>query len=161
MIDIIPLSHVPEDEVESLLDAAFGTDRFGRTAYKLRSGTTAIPHLSFAACDENVLLGTLQSWPVQIGRTSVTLVGPVAVSPEHQRGGIGRRLMTCLVDAAGELPMMMIGDPEYYGRFFGFSADVTAGWELPGPVERRRLLAKHVPAGLIGRVSPDLAIFVD
>jgi predicted N-acetyltransferase YhbS len=36
----------------------------------------------------------------------------------------------------------MIGDPEYYGRFFGFSAAITGGWVLPGPVERHRLLAR-------------------
>ncbi len=42
--------------------------------------------------------------------------------------------------------MAMIGDPEYYGRFFGFTADATANWELPGPVERRRLLAKNAYA---------------
>jgi predicted N-acetyltransferase YhbS len=41
--------------------------------------------------------------------------------------------------------MVMIGDPEYYGRF-GFSADATAGWTMPGPWEPRRLLARN-PAG--------------
>jgi len=37
---------------------------------------------------------------------------------------------------------VLIGDPEYYGRHFGFIADQTANWELPGPFERRRLLAR-------------------
>jgi predicted N-acetyltransferase YhbS len=37
----------------------------------------------------------------------------------------------------------MIGDPEYYGRFFGFTADATGAWDVPGPVERRRLLARN------------------
>ena len=40
--------------------------------------------------------------------------------------------------------LMMIGDPEYYGRFFGFSAEATGGWQLPGPVEPHRLLAVAV-----------------
>ena len=45
--------------------------------------------------------------------------------------------------------MCLIGDPEYYGRFFGFDSARTGGWRLPGPVERRRLLARGpgVPAG--------------
>lgn len=38
-------------------------------------------------------------------------------------------------------PLMMIGDPDYYGRFWGFSAERTAGWQAPGPVEAHRLLA--------------------
>ncbi len=39
-------------------------------------------------------------------------------------------------------PQVLIGDPEYYGRFFGFAADQTGRWDLPGPFERRRLLAR-------------------
>ena len=156
MIEIIPLSKVAPDRVEALLDAAFGSDRKARTAYKLRAGTAAVPALSFAAMQGETLVGSLQSWPVRVDGQSVTLVGPVAVSPDHQRSGIGKMLMEQLTAAAGDAPMMMIGDPEYYGRFFGFTAEATASWVLPGPVERHRLLAKQVPLGLVGRVSPDL-----
>ncbi len=155
MIKIVPLAGIAPDAVETLLDAAFGADRFGRTAYKLRAGTQAVPHLSFAALDGDTLVGTMQCWPVRIGAARMTLVGPVAVAPVVQRGGIGRLLMTHLIEAAGDAPMMMIGDPEYYSRFFGFSAEVTVAWELPGPVERHRLLARNVEAGLSGAVEPD------
>ena len=140
-VTIAPLSHADPDAIEALLDAAFGTDRHKRTAYRIREGTYAIPALSFAAFDNNKLVGTLQSWPVSIGHAPLTLVGPVAVAPDVQRSGIGRLLMTVLIDAAGDTPMVMIGDPEYYGRFFGFSAAATGGWDVPGPVERHRLLA--------------------
>jgi predicted N-acetyltransferase YhbS len=146
-VTITPLSHADPDAVEALLDAAFGADRHTRTAYRIRAGMTAIPALSFAAFDGRKLVGTLQSWPVSIGGTPLTLVGPVAVDPLVQRGGIGRLLMTSLIDAAPGTPMTMIGDPEYYGRFFGFTADVTGGWDAPGPVERHRLLARN-PNGL-------------
>jgi predicted N-acetyltransferase YhbS len=156
LIEIVPLSGIAPDRIEHLLDAAFGADRKARTAYRLRAGTHAVPKLSFAALENGVLLGTLQSWPVRIPGVSMTLVGPVAVSPERQRAGIGRMLMDALIEAAGETPMMMIGDPEYYGRFFGFTADATGAWELPGPFERHRLLAKHVADGLVGMVEPDL-----
>ena len=156
MIETMPLSAIAPDRVEALLDAAFGADRKARTAYKLRAGTTAIPALSFVAMQGETLVGSLQSWPVRVAGQSVTLVGPVAVSPERQRSGIGQILMERLIAAAGDAPMMMIGDPEYYGRFFGFTADATAAWDVPGPVERHRLLAKHVPLGLVGTVSPDL-----
>jgi predicted N-acetyltransferase YhbS len=142
-IRIAPLSEADPTKVEALLDAAFGADRRERTAYRLRAGLTPIPSLSFAAFNGNRLIGLLQSWPVALDGEPLTLVGPVAVLPELQQAGTGRALMDALMQAAGEQPMTMIGDPEYYSRFFGFSADATAGWELPGPVERRRLLAKH------------------
>jgi predicted N-acetyltransferase YhbS len=51
--------------------------------------------------------------------------------------------MTAMLgQAADREPLVLIGDPEYYGRHFGFIADATANWELPGPFERRRLLAR-------------------
>lgn len=155
--------------VEALLDAAFGPDRFGRTAYRLRAGTFALPDLSFAAFDQGRLVGTLQSWPVALaqgdgGRVPLVMVGPVAVEPDVQRGGIGRAMMDALVaaaDAGADGALMMIGDPEYYGRFWGFAADATGCWDLPGPFERRRLLARaahgHAPPATAGEVVPDPA----
>ncbi len=168
MIEIVPLGRVDPADVEALLDAAFGADRKARTAYRMRDGVTAVPDLSFAALDGGRLVGTLQSWPVAIEeangqKTPMTLVGPVAVMPEVQRSGLGRQLMTALVDSAaahGHDALMMIGDPEYYGRFFGFSADATSGWSVPGPVERRRLLARITRPGGVpaeGRIIPDPA----
>ena len=154
-VTIAPLSDADPNAVEALLDAAFGLDRHRRTAYRIREGMEAIPALSFAAFDEGTLVGTLQSWPVSVGETPLTLVGPVAVTPDVQRGGIGRALMTALIDTAPDAPMVMIGDPEYYGRFFGFSADATGSWDAPGPVERHRLLARNtdgLPA--TGRLGP-------
>ena len=142
-VTIAPLSHADPNAIEALLDAAFGADRHTRTAYRIRTGMAAVPALSFAAFDRAHHVGTLQSWPVRIGEAPLTLVGPVAVDPQVQRGGIGRLLMTALIDAAPDGPMVMIGDPEYYGRFFGFTADTTGGWDVPGPVERHRLLARN------------------
>lgn len=62
--------------------------------------------------------------------------------------------------AQGKDALIMIGDPEYYGRFFGFTADATGGWDVPGPVERHRLLARiSRPGGMPaqGRIIPDPA----
>ena len=168
MIEIGPLWRVPRDDIETLLDAAFGADRKSRTAYKLREGVEAIRDLSFAAFDGERLVGTLQSWPLALEEadgtlTRMTLVGPVAVMPDQQRGGIGRLLMQSLMDASeicGANAMVLIGDPEYYGRFFGFVADATGEWELPGPFERHRLLARITRPGGVpakGRLIPDPA----
>ncbi len=148
MTELLPLDQIPPEQTEALLDAAFGTDRHGRTAYLLRNGSMAITALSFAIKDNDTLVGTIQCWPVQIGGTKLVLVGPVAVLPERQGQGVGHRLMYASLDAAGRLgepAMVMIGDPEYYDRF-GFSATATGGWTLPGPWEPRRLLARNVAA---------------
>jgi predicted N-acetyltransferase YhbS len=148
-LNIAPLSLADPATVESLLDDAFGLDRHGRTAYRIREGMSVIPTLSFAAFDGEKLVGTLQSWPVALDTIPLVLVGPVAVRPGLQRGGIGRAMMIALMETNALVktkardPLVMIGDPEYYGRFFGFSADATHGWTVPGPIEQRRLLCRH------------------
>jgi predicted N-acetyltransferase YhbS len=166
LVALLALAKVDGGAVESLLDHAFGADRRARTAYRIRAGADAIPELSFAALDDDgSLVGTIQCWPVahlgDDGRNlPMVMIGPVAVEPELQRGGIGRLLMERMLEAAsvsrapGAEALMLIGDPEYYGRFFGFTADRTGKWRLPGPFEARRLLARGpaVPdtAGTIG-----------
>lgn len=146
MAELVPLSTIAPERVEALLDAAFGADRHKRTAYRLREGARAIDALSFAVTQGSVLEGSIQCWPVRIGEARLVLVGPVAVLPERQGMGIGHRLMHAMLDAAAateEPPMVMIGDAEYYQRF-GFSAEHTSGWTLPGPWDPRRLLARNV-----------------
>src|SRR3546814_11580827 len=81
-----------------------------------------------------------------------------------QQGGVGKKLMQKLMDEARAHkcePLMMIGDPEYYDRFFGFSAAATFGWECPGPVERHRLLAQSVDGRALpgpGKLGPRSAL---
>ena len=159
------MSDIEPQAVETLLDAAFGPDRFGRTAYRIREGVDAVPALSFAAVEDGALIGTIQCWPVAHRAadgtaTPLVMVGPVAVRPDIQRGGHGRALMAQMLAAAetqADSALMMIGDPEYYGRFFDFTADATGAWDVPGPYEKRRLLARAVNghslpthAGMIG-----------
>ncbi|AUW58088.1 GNAT family N-acetyltransferase [Sphingobium sp. SCG-1] len=162
MTQILPLGSQSDDAIEALLDAAFGTDRRGRTAYLIRKEMKWLPELSYAALDDGGdLIGTLQSWPVALHSQDGTvrplvMVGPVAVRPDQQKGGFGRAMMDAVVQDARRLacpPLMMIGDPEYYGRFWGFSAEGTAKWQAPGTVEARRLLALVVDGGTLPEVG--------
>lgn len=147
-MDIIPAGAADRADIEHLLDLSFGTDRHGRTAYRLRDGVDPIPGLSLVARDRGRLVGSIQFWPIELasrGRARpVTLLGPVAAHPDRQGEGVGTALMQAslaLADDWGHHAIILIGDPEYYGRF-GFSAAPTAKWSVPGPVERHRLLAR-------------------
>ncbi|WP_425228397.1 GNAT family N-acetyltransferase [Sphingomonas sp.] len=164
MTDLVPLAAVDPAIVDALLDRAFEPARRGRTAYKVRGQAAAIPALSFAAVEDGTPIGSIQCWPVAFtsdagARVPLVMVGPVAVEPARQRDGIGRLLMehalAAAVRAGLDDRLILIGDPEYYGRFFGFTAARTGGWRLPGPVERHRLLARGdaVPAGA-GTLGP-------
>ncbi|HEY0270195.1 MAG TPA: N-acetyltransferase [Sphingomonas sp.] len=146
---LTPIAEARAPAIEALLDLAFGADRHGRTAYRLRAGVIAEPAASCAAFDaRGELVGSLQSWPLGLfgddgAVTPLWLVGPIAVHPDRRNEGIGRAMLRralAAIDRTG-VPALLIGDPEYYGPF-GFAADATGGWSLPGPVERRRLLIR-------------------
>lgn len=151
---LIPLSAVDPAMVEAVLDRAFGPDRHARTAYRIRAGMRPLDGLSFAALDEDdLLVGTIQCWPIALmtaqgTQVPLVMVGPVAVVPERQGEGFGVGLMSAMINAdarfaastAGSLPQVLIGDASYYGRW-GFSAAATAGWRCPGPYQQDRLLA--------------------
>lgn len=152
---LIPLSAVEPDMIEVVLDRAFGPDRHARTAYRMRMGMQWLDALSFAVLDaEELLVGTIQCYPISLtdreGRpVPVVMVGPVAVVPERQGDGFGQGLMAAMLDAETRLAkdgrppfaQVLIGDPEYYGRW-GFTSAATSGWRCPGPYEPERLLAR-------------------
>lgn len=156
MATIVPLTNVQPDMIEQLLDRAFSPQRHARTAYRIREGAQWLEALSFAALDDDeYLAGTIQLWPVALtdpdGRSHpMIMVGPVAVLPDKQNEGYGKALMVAALDAldpkagqtAAPLPQVMIGDPEYYGRFFGFAAAPTQDWHCPGPYDPARLLVR-------------------
>lgn len=162
MIEILPLQPSDLPDIEMLLDSGFGPARRNRTAYRLRDGVDPLPGLSFVARDGGALFGSVQCWPLQLRGASgsalpLTLLGPLATAAERRGEGIATRLMHSALgaaDATGAPPVLLIGDEPYYGRF-GFSAAATAGWQLPGPVDRARLLLRG-GAGLpgIGWVEP-------
>lgn len=150
---IVPAGADHGAAIDLLLDDVFGKERHGRTAYRLREGAAPIDELCLVALhDDGTLAGSIQLWPLEFVEDSgavhaLTLLGPVAVSKAEQGNGIGAALMEAAIARAktiGREAIVLIGDPEYYGRF-GFTAEATAGWRVPGPVERHRLLAKLPP----------------
>ncbi|WP_420142584.1 GNAT family N-acetyltransferase [Sphingomonas sp.] len=159
MIQLVPLIEADPAAIERLLDQAFGTERRARTAYRIRDRMTVDGALSVAAIDGDALVGSLQTWPCALhgedGATPLILVGPVAVAADRQGEGIGTLMMRHVLDQAeGREPLVLIGDPGYYGRF-GFSASGTANWGVPGPVERWRLLVRSDrPLPLHGMLGP-------
>jgi predicted N-acetyltransferase YhbS len=149
LIQIVPATVADLPEIDALLDAGFGPARRNRTAYRLRDNVAPLPALSFVARDGDTLVGSLQCWPLQLRGLSGTLLplvllGPVVTAADWQGQGIASRLMNAALaaaDATAAAPILLIGDEPFYGRF-GFSAAATAGWQLPGPVDRARLLLR-------------------
>ncbi|MFZ4381753.1 MAG: GNAT family N-acetyltransferase [Sandarakinorhabdus sp.] len=155
MIDIVPLAAEHHLAIEALLDQRFGPARHNRTAYRLRDGAYVLPEFSFVAMQGDRLVGNLQCWPVQVrglsgSRSPLILLGPVAVAADREGQGIASALMRAsltAIDAAAAPPVLLIGDAPFYGRF-GFAATATSHWQVPGPVDRNRLLLRGAAANL-------------
>lgn len=155
--------------IESLLDASFGPDRFAKTAYRLRDGVEPIKDLCLVAIDHDdfgneTLEGTIRYWPITIGGTvPALLLGPIAVTPKWQGGGLGSKLIRMSLNkaaAAGHRIVLLVGDAPYYNRF-GFTRDLARPLALPGPVDPDRFLGlEMVPGaldgvtGMVGRADP-------
>jgi putative acetyltransferase len=83
--------------------------------------------LSLVAEMGGVLVGHVAVSPVSISDGAVGWfgLGPISVGPRHQRQGVGSQLMRealRALRARGACGCVVLGEPEYYGRF-GFVAD--------------------------------------
>lgn len=90
--------------------------------------------VSLVATADGEVIGHVAVSPVSIsdGAAGWYGLGPICVLPQHQRHGVGSRLV-CealrLLLEQGASGCVVLGEPEYYGRF-GFK--VEAGLVLPG-----------------------------
>jgi predicted N-acetyltransferase YhbS len=134
--------------IDAVVLAAFGPGRFAKTAERLREQTTAVA--GFVAREENRVIGSVRLWPIRVGDTEALFLGPIAVEAGSRRAGLGADLVAACVDharATGASGVLLVGDSPYFSRFgFGPSPDV----DLPGPVDRRRLLWLPLGTALVG-----------
>lgn len=107
---------------------------------ELRRDPAWIPGLCLVAVRDDRLIGQVTSShgtltdPVGHTRRLVG-IGPVAVLPAEQGAGVGRALLTTVIDrarAAGEGALVLLGDPAFYGRF-GFRPAAEVGIAAPDP----------------------------
>jgi len=95
----------------------------------------AIPELSFTALTDGEVVGHVTVSQATVGTDPVVAVGPIGVLPDHQGTGIGSALMDALLAAAdaADVPLIvLLGAPQYYGRF-GFRPARELGVIPPEP----------------------------
>lgn len=131
------------DQVEALLDHAFGPGRFVKVSERVREFARFHPELSFCAWDGPRLVGAVRQWEVRIAGRPVIFLGPLAVEADVRKHGAGGELVrrACAAANAEGFPVvLLVGDEAYFQRF-GFSSAGTKAVVLPGPVDQRRVLA--------------------
>ena len=147
LVDFLSHDSVAPNAVADLLDLCFGPARKKRTASLLREGAQRIEPASFVAKCGDELVGSVECWELEWrhpqGTRRIALLGPLVSHPARRGEKIGVRLMDLALAELDKLrlPVMLIGDEPYYGRW-GFSAQHTGDWVLPGPVDRHRVLLR-------------------
>jgi len=91
-----------------------------------RAGKLAV---SLVAELDGAVIGHVATSPVSIsdGTEGWFGLGPISVLPQHQRRGVGARLVRealRILRQRGASGCVVLGEPEYYGRF-GFRADLN------------------------------------
>ena len=127
---------------------------------RLRADPAWLPHLSLVAVADGEVAGHAVATRAWVGDAPALGLGPVAVRPDRQRGGIATVLLHALVAVAethGETLVAVLGDPGYYRRF-GFTAATGVGIVPPdpawGPHFQARSLAGSVPRGRFRYAPP-------
>jgi predicted N-acetyltransferase YhbS len=151
---IAPETPFDRAAVDRLIEDAFGSGRFSKTAERLREGNTPLHDLCFVARAEGRVIGGVRLWPVTIGGEPSAFLGPIAVDAAGRSRGVGALLVEQACEAAraaGYRSVLLVGDAPYFGRF-GFE---RANVRLPGPVDPRRALIRtfegDAPTGDVSR----------
>ena len=158
MFKILPERPQDLNQIEYLLDQVFGTGRHNKASYAFRSTVSPIAEMCLVARDGDLVVGTLRFWPVMIGDELALLLGPVGVSPDRQKMGIGRALIArghFLGRLMGYKIILLVGDKNYYCRF-GYVPAADLGITMPGEAPERVLVHELVSgslAGVCGEIS--------
>ncbi|MCH7698251.1 MAG: N-acetyltransferase [Chloroflexi bacterium] len=125
------------DDIHRIVTAAFGRENEARLVRLLRADADAyIPQLTLVAEDGDEIVGHIMLSSATIhGEQNwrVLALGPLAVTPERQRTGVGIALTEAsleLADARGDSLVVLLGHPTYYPRF-GFESARGRGIEPP------------------------------
>lgn len=142
------------DAIRRIVDDAFGDTITGDLVDAIRASDRFVPDLSLVAGSRGQTLGHVISSYVDVepGSRRVLQVGPLAVTPSHQRQGIGSALMEETIRIAEERgePLLLIeGNPKYYERF-GFTRADALGIEPP----REALGPQYFMARPLGTYDP-------
>ncbi len=149
-------SELPQqkDDVHAVIKAAFGKEDEVELVKKLRSAKNYIPELSMVAFVDDKIVGHAMLSPAFIEKASserieVLALAPVAVLPEFQNKGIGKKLVNSLLAFTevrfGEIfrGIIVLGDNKYYSKF-GFVPASQFGVCAPFKCEEKNFMAMPI-----------------
>jgi len=143
--------------IRDLNKRAFDQAQEANIVDALRSNGAAL--LSLVATLNDRIVGHIMYSPAEVGQVTGAGLGPMAVLPEHQRQGIGGKLIEAgnrkLKDAGCPF-IVVVGHADYYPRF-GFRParplGITSEWEVPDNVFLIAVLDPEKMQGVAGMIK--------
>lgn len=140
-VDVTIRPERPDDfeAIDRVVADAFGSPAEAQLVRNIRSSDSFWPALALVAVVGDNVVGHVIISGTELcsasGVTTIAMLAPLAVAPEHQRQGIGDALVRAgcaIADEQGAPMVLLQGSPAYYGRF-GFvpSADHGITMDLP------------------------------
>jgi putative acetyltransferase len=146
----------PTDEpgIRAVNERAFERNAEADLIDRLRAESAVVA--SLVAADGDRVIGHVLFSRVMVGNEAAASLGPMAVSPEYQRQGVGSMLIRAglrLCRDQGETVVVVLGHPEYYTRF-GFSAG--AAKRLHAPWSGEAWMALELVSGALTGMSGEV-----
>lgn len=114
----------------------------------LRASPAWIPRQSLVAVVDDEIVGYCLCTRAHVGEVPCLALGPIGVTVDWQRAGIGSGLMGEAISVAADMgePLIgLLGDPGFYRRF-GFVPGTRVGVEPPDPSWGDAFQVKTLPA---------------
>ena len=146
------------DSILKVIETAFSDEEnkvIMNLVQELHQETTSPSIKSLVAEVENQVIGYVSYSPIYIKSDpsiSGYILAPLAISPEHQKTGVGSNLINAGIDMLtkdGVSVLMVYGDPNYYGKF-GFKEEIGHSFVPP--------YALQYPFGWTGMMLNETAV---
>ncbi len=151
------------DAIRRVNTEAFGQPQEAQLVDTLRNNCSDL--LSFVAVDGEDIVGHILFSPAVLGDVRGMGLGPMAVMPARQQGGIGSELVRAghaKLEERGCPFVIVLGHPDYYPRF-GFERASARGvrceWDVPDEAFMLLVLDENTMSGVSGlaRYRPEFS----
>jgi len=143
MIKIRLAQETDLEPIQKIIESSFSDEEnqvISNFAAELSKETTTPPIKSLVAELGTKVIGYVCYSPIFLkSEPSISgyILSPIAVSPEHQKQGVGSNLIKSGIDMLtkyGAGVILVYGDPAYYGRF-GFKEEIGHSFVAPYPLQ--------------------------